>query len=92
MRLRIYCVLDKAVAAFLQPMFFRSEGEAKRAFIDAVSQEGHQFNKHKADYAFCYVGTFDDTTGSFESSSPVVVLEAATASAVDDVSAGKLVS
>ncbi|WNK12635.1 MAG: nonstructural protein [Microvirus sp.] len=77
MILRVYTVLDKAVQAFMPPMLFRSEGEAVRAFMEAVIQEGTQFNKHKADYVFCYCGTFNDATGMFFSESPVPIAEAA---------------
>ncbi|WNK12562.1 MAG: nonstructural protein [Microvirus sp.] len=78
MILRVYCVLDKAVQAFMPPMCFRSEGEALRSFMEAVSQEGSSFNKHKQDYTFCYCGTWNDSTGLFVSEPPVPIAEAAT--------------
>lgn len=78
MRLRVYAVLDKAVQAYLNPMCFRSQGEALRSFQDAVAAEGTPFNKHKADYAFCFLGFYDDGLGRFESEPPMVVAEAAT--------------
>lgn len=78
MRLRVYAVLDKAVQAYLNPMVFRSEGEALRAFLDAVSAEGTPFGKHKQDYAFAYLGFYDDGLGQFECGPPVIVAEAAT--------------
>lgn len=79
MRLRVYSVLDKAVQAYLPPMCFRSEGEAKRSFIDALRNEGLSFAKHRADYAFCFMGYFDDNTGTFDCAVPVVALDGATA-------------
>ncbi|WNK14406.1 MAG: nonstructural protein [Microvirus sp.] len=87
MKMRVYAVLDKAVEAYLNPLFFRSKGEAHRSFVDAIAQEGSQFARHKSDYAFCFLGFYDDNLGRFESTSPVVELDGATAlgalSAVD---------
>lgn len=79
MRLRMYAVLDKAVMAYLQPMIFRSVGEAHRSFKDAVASEGTQFAKHKTDYSFCFIGMYDDNLGQVESCPPTVELEGATA-------------
>lgn len=78
MILRVYAVLDKAVEAYLNPMVYRSEAEAVRSFQQAVMQEGSPFNKHKKDYVFCFLGTYNDSLGMFESSSPVVVADAQT--------------
>lgn len=78
MKLLVYAVLDKGVGAYLQPMVFRAEGEAMRAFMDAVAAEGGAFAKHKEDYSFCRLGTYDDALGQFDCGSPVVVAEAAT--------------
>lgn len=82
MKLRVYAVLDKAVQAYLQPLVFRAEGEALRAFYDAVSAEGTPFAKHKHHYAFCFLGYYDDNLGTFMSQSPVAVAEGATIQAM----------
>lgn len=79
MKMRVYAVLDKQVEAFLPPLCFRSEGEAKRSFIDACAAEQSQLSRHKADYSFCFLGYYDDNLGSFDCGAPVVVLEGATA-------------
>ncbi|WNK12550.1 MAG: nonstructural protein [Microvirus sp.] len=80
---RVYVVLDKAVQAFNQPLIFRSEGEALRAFMEAVLTEGTQFNKHKRDYTFCFAGTFNDSTGMVSSEPPVPIAEASTVESLD---------
>lgn len=77
MRLRLYAILDKAVEAYHPPLVFRSEGEAKRSFIDAISGQG-QIASHKEDFAFCFLGFYEDTLARFECASPIVVLEGAT--------------
>lgn len=82
MRLRLYAVMDKAVQAYNPPMCFRSEGEAIRSFYDAVKQNGTNFNKFKRDYAFCFLGHYDDNLGQFEGQAPVVVAEALTVEAL----------
>lgn len=79
MKMRVYAVLDKAVAAYLNPLLFRSHGEAVRSFQDAIANEGSQFAKHKSDYAFCHLGFYDDNLGAFDCGAPVVVMEGATA-------------
>lgn len=80
MRLRVYAVYDKAVQAFLSPMVFRSDGEAKRSFCDALAASESQISRHKQDYAFAFIGLYDDNLGTFIcETSPTIVLEGATA-------------
>lgn len=64
MKLYMYTVYDNGVEAFMTPQFFRSKGEAIRAFSDAVQSENSNFGKHAGDYAFYCVGVFDDSDGS----------------------------
>lgn len=59
-----YAVHDSAVGAYNQPLFFRSRGEAVRAFQDACGKESN-FVAHPADYSFFRIGQFDDQTGVF---------------------------
>ncbi|AXH73525.1 MAG: nonstructural protein [Microviridae sp.] len=78
MKLRLYAVLDKAVQAFNPPLCFRSEGEALRSFAAAVSDDRSMIGKYKTDYAFCFLGFYDDNTGQVESLPAVVSAEAST--------------
>lgn len=64
MILLAFAVYDKKVGAYMQPMFFRSKGEACRSFLDACTVESQPFMKHPEDYGFAYLGDFDDSTGS----------------------------
>lgn len=66
MKLEVYAVHDAAVGAFVQPLFFRSRGEAVRSFQDAVTDGKMQFAAHPKDYSFWFIGIFDDQTGRFE--------------------------
>lgn len=65
MILQVFAVMDGAVRAFGNPMFFRSKGEALRSFADACQQEGSNFKKHAGDYTFVFLGEFDDGLGQF---------------------------
>lgn len=55
-------ILDKKVNAFRAPAFFRSKGEATRAFMDTVSEVA-EVKKHPEDYSFWYLGQWDDASG-----------------------------
>lgn len=66
MKMVVGAVLDKKVGAYLQPQFFRTKGEAQRAFMDAVAAENSHFAKHSEDFVFCCLGSYDDNDGTFE--------------------------
>lgn len=82
MKLRLYAVLDKAIMAFNPPLCFRSEGEAIRSFGHAVNDERGMIGRYKSDYAFCFLGIYDDVTGQVESVPAKLVAEASTVSAL----------
>lgn len=63
MILRMYSVYDKAVGAFMTPIFFRSENEAVRAL--KVIGSDHSFRQSPGDYALYALGEFDDASGHF---------------------------
>lgn len=67
MKLEVFSVFDSSVGAYLQPMFFRSKGEAIRAFGSAVASTEHHFNKHAPDFTLFHVGTWDDERCIFSS-------------------------
>lgn len=77
MILKVFTVYDSATLAFLPPFFCRSKGEAIRSFTQAVMDEGHQFAKHKSDYALFELGEFDDSSAAIAVSQvPVRVITA----------------
>lgn len=77
MILEVYSVFDKKSGAYMQPIYFRTRGEAVRSFIDACSSQDN-FKKHPEDYSFCFIGLFDDNTGVItgEASGPLHVFQA----------------
>ncbi|UDN67674.1 nonstructural protein [robinz microvirus RP_92] len=75
MVLGCYCVLDKAVSAFMTPFFCRSDAESVRSFRDACSNPEHQFNRHLPDYVLYRTGSFDDSNGQMNAlDSPVMII------------------
>lgn len=72
----VYSVRDKAVEAFLPPVFVRSRGEMMRSFTATVNAQDHQFNKHSADYSLYYLGRWDDSSGVFQAEDPKRVIGA----------------
>lgn len=81
MKLRVYSVMDKQVEAFAPPMYFRTKGEAARAFMDGLQNPQNVMGQHRADFTLCFLGWFDDNLGSFENNpvGPVRELDGATA-------------
>lgn len=59
----IYTVHDTKSAAYLQPFFLMTDGQALRAIEDCVNDPSHQFARHPADYNLFKIGAFDDETG-----------------------------
>lgn len=66
MKMYVCAVFDKKVNAYMNPQFFRTKGEAMRAWMDAVHAEAAPFKRHAEDYVFCFLGYYDDLSGNFE--------------------------
>jgi len=58
-----FSVHDSAAQAYLLPIYAQSTGVALRSFAEAANREGHNFNRHAADYTLFETGAFDDSTG-----------------------------
>lgn len=79
MIMEVFSVYDKKIGAYMVPQFFRTKGEAIRAWMDAVASESAPFKRHSEDYVFCRLGTYDDNSGSFinhSSGVPEIVMSA----------------
>lgn len=76
MKLKAFSVYDKAAAAWMQPFFMKTKGEALRAFMDTVANREHPFFRHAEDYALFQVGEFDDETSSMEKCEPELMARA----------------
>lgn len=74
MLLNVYSVFDSKVGAYLPPMYFRSKGEAIRAFSSAALKEDHDFHRYAEDYTLFELGQWDDSSAKFVShSTPVSI-------------------
>lgn len=60
---KLFTIHDAKVAAYLQPFFLRSKGEAIRTITDALADPNHNFTKHPEDYYLFFLGEYDDATG-----------------------------
>ncbi|ALS03681.1 VP5 [Gokushovirus WZ-2015a] len=66
MKMFVCAVFDRKINAYMLPQCFRTKGEATRAWMDAVAQEGAPFRRHAEDYFFAFLGYYDDNEGRFE--------------------------
>lgn len=64
MKLLMFVIYDSKVDAYLHPMFFRSVGEAMRAFGDSANDQSTQFAKHPADFTLFHIGDFEEKSGT----------------------------
>lgn len=62
----VVAVKDRLADVFSQPMYFATEGQAKRAFTDAINDPQNNMSRHPDDYDMFRLGTFDDSKGKFE--------------------------
>ena len=63
MKLNIYAIFDTASGLYLRPMFAQADGEALRAFSDAILDAESELGKHPEDYSIHRLGIYDDNTG-----------------------------
>ena len=64
-KLKVFCVYDSKVQAFMQPFFLRSNGEAIRSFADIANDPQSNVCRHPEDFSLMLLGEYDDETGSF---------------------------
>lgn len=63
MIINAYAVYDSKAEAYMQPIFYKTEGEALRAFTNACKLPEHPFHENAEDFTLFQLGDFDDTTG-----------------------------
>lgn len=66
MKINIYAIFDEKAQAFGRPYFCNHNGEAIRAFQDAVCEQGSRLAKHPADYKLYCLGNYDDNSGAIK--------------------------
>ena len=75
--LKMYSIYDAMVEAFVNPMFFRTDREAQRSFLDEANREDSNIHLHRDHYSLYCVGVFDDDTGLVTGNNePVLIVRA----------------
>ncbi len=63
---KIFSVYDSKVEAYLQPFFLNNNATAIRAITDCLSDSSHTFARHPQDYVLFDLGTFNDSSATWE--------------------------
>jgi len=63
----VYSVFDEKALVFAPPFLMVHDGEALRAFGDAVGDPKSKLAAHPGDFKLFRLGTFNDVTGKMES-------------------------
>lgn len=66
MNIKVFCVYDAKVEAFLNPFYNRTQGEAIRNFTNLANDKDSQVSLHPADYFLYQLGEYNQATGQFE--------------------------
>jgi len=74
--MKIFSVHDSKAEAYLSPIYFKTKGEAIRAFETACKDQNTNFFKYPSDYTLVEIGEFDETTSSIQTSAPVILANA----------------
>ena len=74
---QVFTVYDSKVEAFNTPFYFRTKGEAIRAFASTVNDSSSSLSAHPEDYTLFEIGSYDDSNASLDlHSAPVSVVTA----------------
>lgn len=65
MKLIVVSIRDRALAAYGQPVFVHTVGQAIRSFQDEINNTQSEISKHPDDYDLYQLGTYDNNTGQF---------------------------
>lgn len=63
MKIGVFSVYDKKTAAYMQPFFQVTRGQAMRTVQDTMNDENSLIGRHPEDFALYQVGFFDDLEG-----------------------------
>lgn len=64
-KLRVYCVYDSKVEAYMQPFFCKTAGEALRSWESVCNDGKSMMSTHPADFTLFETAEFDEATGRF---------------------------
>lgn len=62
---KVFTIYDSKAELYLPPFYFRTAGEATRAFEESCNDPQHQFHRHSEDFTLFELGTYDDGNAAF---------------------------
>lgn len=68
---KVFAIRDNKAEAYLQPFMFANQGEAIRAFSDAIQDGKSMFSKHPEDFVLFYIADYDDSKGLYIPKTPI---------------------
>ena len=63
--MKMYCINDSKVEAFLHPFFVNAKGEAIRGFTELANDPKTNIGKYASDFTLFELGEFDNATAKF---------------------------
>lgn len=63
---KMFAIYDSKAEAYNTPFFFSTIGQATRAFTDEISNSRSQLHAHPEDYALFELGSYDDSSATFD--------------------------
>lgn len=61
---QMFTIYDAAIAAYQQPFYMRTIGEAIRAFSNVCNDQAHEIGRHPDQFTLFHLGEYDDNTGA----------------------------
>ncbi len=74
--MRIYTVLDLKAEQYSNPVFCRTDGEARRQFSVIATDETTEIGRHPEDFMLYRIGTFDPETGNIKTEAGTAIAKA----------------
>lgn len=62
--MKMFSIHDSKAEAYLPPIYFKTKGEALRAFETSCKDEETNFHKYPSDYTLVELGEFDESSAS----------------------------
>jgi len=72
--MRMYSIHDSKAEAYLSPIYFKTKGEALRAFEASCKDTDSNFYKYPSDFTMVELGEFDESTATIISYDKPLIL------------------
>lgn len=64
---QVFSLFDKTSLSYNLPMFYTSQGEAMRGFLDIIEDTRTIVHRHPEDFSLYLIGSFDENSGLVDS-------------------------